>query len=102
MPQRRIGSRRENNSGRGGGGSGSMRDSGRGRGGGGRGRDDGVRSGRVEKRYDDRGRRGGGGGGGSGGGNNNDFAGKFINYISTGCRGSNTVNTIASDQNNVI
>lgn len=81
MPQRRIGSRRENNSGRGGGGSGSMRDSGRGRGGGGRGRDDGVRSGRVEKRYDDRGRRGGGGGGGSGGGNNNDFAGlRTINW----------------------
>ncbi|XP_014089933.2 ATP-dependent RNA helicase p62 [Bactrocera oleae] len=79
MPQRRIGNRRENGrGGGGGGGSGGMRDGGRGRGGGGRGRDDGVRSGRVEKRYDDRGRRGGGG---SGGGNNNDFAGlRTINW----------------------
>ncbi|XP_011208998.2 ATP-dependent RNA helicase p62 isoform X1 [Bactrocera dorsalis] len=79
MPQRRIGNRRENSRGGGGGGSGGMRDGGRGRGGGGRGRDDGVRSGRVEKRYDDRSRRGGGGG--NSGGNNNDFAGlRTINW----------------------
>ncbi|XP_036337138.1 ATP-dependent RNA helicase p62-like [Rhagoletis pomonella] len=79
MPQRRIGNRREN--GRGGGGGGNMRDGGRGRGGAGRGRDDGVRSGRVEKRYDDRGRRGGGGGGGGGSGSNNDFAGlRSVNW----------------------
>ncbi|XP_054735808.1 ATP-dependent RNA helicase p62-like [Anastrepha obliqua] len=82
MPQRRIGNRRENGRGGSGGGSagvGNMRDGGRGRGGGGRGRDDGVRSGRIEKRYDDRGRRGGGGGGGNG--NNNDFAGlRNINW----------------------
>ncbi|XP_017490920.1 PREDICTED: ATP-dependent RNA helicase p62-like [Rhagoletis zephyria] len=79
MPQRRIGNRREN--GRGGGGGGNMRDGGRGRGGAGRGRDDGVRSGRVEKRYDDRGRRGGGGGGGGGNGSNNDFAGlRSVNW----------------------
>ncbi|XP_067644839.1 ATP-dependent RNA helicase p62-like [Eurosta solidaginis] len=68
MPQPRIGNRRDH--GRGGGG--NMREGWRGRGGGGRGRDNGVRHGRVEKRYEDRGRRGGGGVGTR---NNNDFTG---------------------------
>ncbi|CAD7002858.1 unnamed protein product [Ceratitis capitata] len=83
MPQPRIGNRRDN--GRGGagnsGGGSNMRDGGRSRGGGGggRGRDDGIRSGRVEKRFDDRGRRGGTVGGGSN--SNNDFAGlRTINW----------------------